>query len=116
MGESRVRPFHTFRSVRLLVLLTDAFGGHGGIAKFNRDLLNALCTYPDMEEVTALPRTINGDQGVLPDRLIYQTQAAQGKAAYVYQFGRILSHRKSFDGIICGHLHLLPLAALAAER
>ncbi len=28
---------------RILVLLTDAFGGHGGIAKFNRDLLNALC-------------------------------------------------------------------------
>jgi len=32
--------------MRVLALVHDAFGGHGGIAKFNRDLLSALCTYP----------------------------------------------------------------------
>ena len=67
------------QNLTLLVLLTDAFGGHGGIAKFNRDLLNALCAYHDIAEVTALPRTIAGDPGVLPDRLIYEMQAARGK-------------------------------------
>ena len=104
------------QDLRLLVLLTDAFGGHGGIAKFNRDLLNALCAYPGMEEVTALPRAITGDPGVLPDRLIYETQAARGKGAYVYQFGRLLAQRNSFAGVISAHIHLLPLAALAARR
>ena len=54
--------------MKLLVLLTDAFGGRGGIAKFNRDLLNALCAYPKTTEVTALPRTITEDPGLLPDR------------------------------------------------
>ena len=44
-----------------LVLVTDAFGGRGGIAKFNRDLLNALCLHPDVTLVTALPRVINED-------------------------------------------------------
>src|SRR5947207_4870055 len=104
------------QNLRLLVLLTDAFGGHGGIAKFNRDLLNALCAYPDIEEVTALPRTIAGDAGGLPDRLIYETQAARGKSTYVYRLGRLLAQRNSFDGVICAHIHLLPLAALAARR
>ena len=52
---------------------------------------------------------------MLPDRLIYQTQAAGGKGAYLYQLGRLLTNRKSFDGVICGHLHLLPLAAFAAH-
>src|SRR5438046_5843583 len=104
------------RNLRLLVLLTDAFGGHGGIAKFNRDLLNALCAYRDMEEVTAFPRTIAGDPGVLPDRLIYKTQVARGKGTYVYHLGRLLAQRNSFDGVICAHIHLLPLAALAARR
>src|SRR5438093_303709 len=104
------------RNLRLLVLLTDAFGGHGGIAKFNRDLLNALCVYPDIEEVTALPRTIAGDPGVLPDRLIYETQAARGKGTYVYHLGRLLTQRNRFDGVLCAHIHLIPLAALAARR
>src|SRR5947208_10313669 len=102
--------------MKLLVLLTDAFGGRGGIAKFNRDLLNALCAYPKTTEVTALPRTITEDPGVLPDRLIYLTQASRGKAAYVYHLGQLLARRKTFDAILCGHLHLLPLAALAASR
>src|SRR5437867_889026 len=102
--------------MNLLVLLTDAFGGHGGIAKFNRDLLNALCAYPKVEEVTAFPRTITEDQGVLPDRLIYETQAARGKRAYVYHLGRFLAPRNSLDGVLCAHIHLLPLAALAARR
>src|ERR1043166_4502911 len=42
-------------NLRILVLATDAFGGHGGIAKFNRDLLSALATHPDVQEVVALP-------------------------------------------------------------
>jgi len=102
--------------MKFLVLLTDAFGGHGGIAKFNRDLLHVLCTYPKTTEVTALPRKITGDVGVLPDRLIYRTQASRGKAAYTYHLARVMTHRQSFDAIVCGHLHLLPLAALAALR
>ena len=101
--------------MRLLVLLTDGFGGRGGIAKFNRDLLNALCAYPSAE-VTVLPRIITEDLGVLPDRLTYKTQAAGGKVAFVYHLGRLLAQRHSFDGVICGHLHLLPLAAFAARR
>jgi phosphatidylinositol alpha-1,6-mannosyltransferase len=102
--------------VNLLVLLTDAFGGRGGIAKFNRDLLNALCTYPEVDSVTALPRRITADIGVLPARLVYETQAATGKTAYMYQLGRLLSQRNAFAAVVCAHIHLLPLAALAARR
>jgi len=104
------------QNLRLLVLLTDAFGGQGGIAKFNRDFLNALCTYPGVEEVTALPRAIAGDPGVLPDRLIYETQATRGKGTYIYHLGRLMAQRNNFDGVICAHIHLLPLATLAARR
>src|ERR1019366_5792170 len=35
------------RMFRALVLLSDAFGGKGGIAKFNRDFLSALCSMPE---------------------------------------------------------------------
>ena len=38
--------------MRIQVLVTEAFGGQGGIAKFNRDLLTALCEHPECEGVT----------------------------------------------------------------
>ena len=44
--------------MRLLTLVTDAYGGLGGIAKFNRDLLAALCAHPAVSEVVALPRVV----------------------------------------------------------
>jgi len=102
--------------MKLLVLVTDAFGGRGGIAKFNRDLLTALCTYPDVVDVTALPRVIAEQTGVLPAKLIYETAAARGKVSYLYCLGKLLERRKDFTGVICGHLHLLPFAAVAARR
>src|ERR1041384_1392944 len=91
--------------MKLLVLLTDAFGGRGGIAKFNRDLLTALCLHSQVVEVIALPRLIVDDTG-----------EGRGKAAYLYCFAAMLLKHREFAGIICAHIHLLPLAVIAARR
>src|SRR5262245_45220130 len=55
LGKARLCKFYC-ELMRILVLVTDAFGGHGGIAKFNRDLLQALCSHPGVAEVVAIPR------------------------------------------------------------
>ena len=57
--------------MRILVLASDAFGGYGGIAKYNRDLISALCTYPGVVEVVAIPRRIPMPLEPLPPRLTY---------------------------------------------
>ncbi len=57
--------------MRVLVLITDAFGSHGGIAKFNRDLLTALCAHPDCMEVIAIPRFLPNSTESLPSGLTY---------------------------------------------
>lgn len=101
--------------MRMLVLATDAFGGRGGIAKFNRDLLTTLCLHPDVDEVVALPRLLPEDPGVLPKGLSYKTGAAGGKATFTRSVLRELATGGEFDGVVCGHLNLLPLAALAAR-
>jgi hypothetical protein len=75
--------------MRFLVLLTDAFGGRGGIAKFNRDLLTAPCAYPASEEVVALPRTLHEAPGPLPDRLTYRTESAGSKGRYALHVGTL---------------------------
>ena len=49
--------------MRILVLVTDAYGSHGGIAKFNRDLLGALCSHASAPSVLALPRVVSSNTG-----------------------------------------------------
>jgi asparagine synthase (glutamine-hydrolysing) len=102
---------------RILVLLTDAFGGHGGIAKFNRDLLSALCSAPDIGKVTALARLMPEQAAGLPPNLEWRTDGLGGKLRYAQAVVReTLRSRKSRafpDLILCGHINLLPLAFLA---
>ena len=101
--------------MRSLVLLHDAFGGFGGIAKFNRDLLTGLCSYSTMGTVTALPRLIPGPLEPMPQTLEFSREGARGAAAYIATaLRRGLTAR--FDLVICAHINLLPLAFLAARR
>jgi len=101
--------------VRLLVPLTDAFGGRGGIAQFNRDLLRALCAHAEINRVTALPRVMPDAPEEHPRALDYRTEAAAGKGVYLRTMVRQM-WRGAYDGVICGHIHLLPIAWLAARR
>ena len=78
------------RGRRILVLLTDAFGGHGGIALYNRDVLRALCEDPDTAEVVALPRLARLPLSGLPDKLTFDLSALGGTMAYLRALGRHL--------------------------
>ena len=100
--------------MRLLTLLTDAFGGHGGIAQFNRDMLRAVCAHPAAEEIVAVPRLVPGEPEAMPSKLTYAVDAAEGLPAYLKATGRHVL-QGGYDGVICGHLHLMPLALLAAR-
>lgn len=101
--------------MRILVLLHDAFGGHGGIAKFNRDLLTALTLVPGCSEVVALPRDSRVDPGPLPAGLTWRS-GAPGRIAYVLRLFRLSLSGGSFDLVVCGHINLLPLASPLARR
>ncbi len=102
------------RRTRNLVLATDAFGGHGGIAKFNRDLLQALCTHSLCKEVVAIPRLMAAKPEPLPAKLTYVTAALNNKARFISTVFRVLWEPKRFDMIFCCHIHLLPVAWLAS--
>jgi glycosyltransferase involved in cell wall biosynthesis len=102
--------------MRILVFLHDAFGGQGGIAKFNRDLLGALCSHSAVTEVVALPRVIVEPVGTLPAKLDYRTGASHGKAAFLAHELRVLATPGWFDLVICGHLRLIPLMSLLRIR
>lgn len=102
--------------VQILAFVTDAYGGCGGIAKYNRDLLASLCEHPDVDAVVALPRLAAQVPGALPRRLLWVAGAIGGKAAYARETLRHVVGPRRFDLVLCGHVHLLPFAVTAARR
>ncbi|MCC6736294.1 MAG: glycosyltransferase family 4 protein [Bauldia sp.] len=98
--------------VRLLALVTDAFGAPGGIAQYNRDFLTALAEDAGYE-VVILPR--RGPVGAhSPARGMTQLGARPGRAGYVAAALRAASGRR-FDFVFCGHLYAASLAFAAAR-
>ena len=98
--------------MRILVLIPDGFGGRGGIAKFNRDFITALCTHPQCSEVVAIPRRIVDRPENLPDKITHITSGIKNKLAYIRAVFQTIRNSSKFDLIICGHLYMMPLAWL----
>jgi phosphatidyl-myo-inositol dimannoside synthase len=96
--------------MRILLLTTDAYGGHGGIALYNRDIAEALAEIPHVEEVTIIPRNMPLAPEPLPKKIRFLQEAAGSKAHYIRT--AMGEAHKNYDLVICGHINLLPLAAL----
>ena len=101
--------------MKLISLLPDAFGGRGGIALYNRDLLTALCEHDSCNEVVAIPRLVPDEIVELPKKLTYITDGIGGKVKYIKTIFSHLLKSESYDAIICGHINLLPIAYLASR-
>ncbi|WP_052216047.1 glycosyltransferase family 4 protein [Sphingomonas sp. ERG5] len=103
------------KGAHILMLLSDAYGGFGGISQYNRDFLEALCSLPEVASVEALPRTAEQPLGALPAGLYFNLDSV-GSAA---KFSGIALGRGLFgprpDIVVCGHINLLPFAALVAR-
>lgn len=95
--------------MRILALVSEAFGGLGGIAKYNQDFLRALCAFSGESKVIALPRVMRNDVGHLPLSLQYVRDAAGGKLGYVRTVLEIARRYTRPDLVVCAHINLLPL-------
>jgi phosphatidylinositol alpha-1,6-mannosyltransferase len=94
----------------VLALVTDAFGGKGGIAQYNRDLLSAWVA---AASVVVLPRgggaagrdTVSGLRQLPPvgSRLAYALHS-------IWHAWRLRP-----DVVFCGHLYMVPLALATAR-
>lgn len=95
-------------SLTMLALVTDAFGGRGGIAQYNRDFLGALADARAVSSITILPRHAP-DHPSTP-KTIEQKMARPGRIAYSVAALRTALFRP-IDLVFCGHLFMAPLAA-----
>ncbi|MEX2164533.1 MAG: glycosyltransferase family 4 protein [Sulfuricaulis sp.] len=95
--------------------MTDAFGGIGGIAKFNRDVLTALAEMPECCRIIAFPRLVQRESEPIPPNVDFRLDASEGKLAYIGAVLQFVVSSYSADIVICGHLNLLPLAWLVSS-
>ena len=100
------------RSVRLFALVTDAYGGVGGIALYNRDVLEALCSFSGVSEVVCLPRLVNHPVGDTPAKLTYDLGGLGGKARYAIKAVIAAFQAGPVDIVYCAHVNLVPIARL----
>jgi phosphatidylinositol alpha-1,6-mannosyltransferase len=97
--------------VRILALVTDAFGGYGGIAQYNRDLITAFAQSERVSEIVVLPRIASGAVYTLPAQ-VRQLEPRGSRSAYAAQAMWVAQQKEPFDIIFNGHLFHAPLAAV----
>lgn len=90
--------------MKILLLATDAYGGHGGIALFNRELCAALPEH----EITVIPRVLRREVGDVPPHVTFVAEAARNPFAYFRALAA--ARRAKPDLVVCGHINLLPVA------
>ena len=100
--------------MRILALVTDAFGGHGGIAQYNRDLLTALSASSRTSRIVCLPRHAEDADTRLPAK-IEQQSPVPARIPYALAATRLALSGQRCDVVFCGHLYHMPLAALVAR-
>jgi phosphatidylinositol alpha-1,6-mannosyltransferase len=94
----------------VLALVTDAFGGRGGIAQYNRDFLSALAS--EDPEVVVLPRH-TPDAEMAPNGIL-QRPAKFRRLPYSWSVIADALRLKP-DIIFCGHVYMAPLGWISAK-
>lgn len=95
---------------RMLAMVTDGFGGHGGIARYNCDFLSALAA--GNWQITVVPRY--APEPEVPPAGIDQRPARAGRMSYARTVClEALWTRPRI--VFCGHLFMAPLGVIAAK-
>ena len=99
-----------------LIIATDVYGGRGGIATYNKHLINALCQNKDIKSVTVVPRKIFYKIEKIPKKVIFKKIASNSKLNYLFFFFKFFFKKNNYDIIFCCHIHLLPFAWLLSVK
>ena len=102
------------QSPYILALVPEAFGGHGGIALYMRDVLGCLAARHDRPLVTLIARGGSVESAELPANIRCEQGALRGKWAFAGSVLKSILRKRKPRLIVCGHINLLPFARLAA--
>jgi len=96
--------------MNIVALMPDAYGGFGGIAQYNRDLIDSLAASEGVGEILSLTRHLPDSDIKPPAKLV--ERFLPGSTAQYMSSALIAGWKSRSDVIICGHINLLPVAAM----
>jgi phosphatidylinositol alpha-1,6-mannosyltransferase len=98
--------------LKILAVITDAFGGYGGIARYNVDFLSALDSIESVSAIVALPRSGNVAETIQIGKIC---QLPPIHSRWRYLLGVLwVAFKFRPDMIFCGHVYHGPLARIVA--
>ena len=95
----------------MMLMLTDAYGSGGGIARFNRDLIQALSGDPT---ITSIDLFVLAKCGPSEDPKVVVRHSGQGRAAFVAA-SAWYACTHPIDVVVCGHIGFLGFSMLATR-
>ena len=99
--------------MKILALMPDAYRGFGGIAQYNRDLLDVLLGAERVERIVSLTRHYpDPDSGLAPSPAKLEQHFLAGKSMRYLIATLVYGLKVRPDVILCGHINLLPVAVL----
>lgn len=100
--------------MQILAIVAQAFGGYGGIARYNQDLFEAMSAFRSAPRIDVIARYAQEPVGVIPERVCQHRAQPERSVLALSAIG--LAERRKPDLVFCGHLHLSPVAAWIAKR
>lgn len=97
----------------MLALVTDAYGGYGGIAQYNRDFLGAAARSGQLGSILVLPRIAPNATGLVPAGLV-QERPVKGRLRYALR-ALIRAWRTRPAIIFNAHVLHAPLSLILAR-
>jgi phosphatidyl-myo-inositol dimannoside synthase len=94
--------------MRVLLLTPGAYGVNGGIALYNRDIVEALALIETVTEIVVLPQEMQRARRDVPNKVRQVESALGGRGRFILAAIRQLA--QPFDLIVVGHINLMPLA------
>lgn len=92
--------------------MPDAYRGFGGIAQYNRDLIDALVASDRVDQIVSLTRHFpDKNSGLKPPPEKLEQHFLPGNNSRYAAAALRHALRLRPDVILCGHIHLLPVAA-----
>lgn len=99
-----------------IILCTDAYGGRGGIALYNRNFIRAVSSHQQIDKVNVFPRKIYYSMEKVPENVVNNIFASKNKFTYIISIFLHCFKRQNVKVIFCTHIHLLPAAIFLAFR
>lgn len=97
-------------------VVTDGYGGRGGIAQYNRHLIKAVSEIKNIQSVTVMQRKIFYNLESKPKKVKLVKNVENSKIKFFFRILSYLFKKKNYDAIFCCHIHLLPFAWILSKK